>query len=151
MTNARATKPIEILLVEDNPADVRLTKEALREGKVRNRLHVAEDGVVAMSFLRREGDFTDVPRPDLVLLDLNMPRKGGREVLAEMKGDPQLLRIPVVVLTTSSDERDILESYGLHANSYVTKPVGLEAFIEVVRSIEDYWLEIVKLPRDGQP
>ena len=139
-------KPIEILLVEDNPGDIRLTREALADGKVRNNLHVAVDGVEAMAFLRREGAFSDVPCPDLILLDLNMPKKDGREVLADIKNDPELKRIPVVILTTSKAEEDILRSYDLHANCYVTKPVDLEQFIKVVCSIEEFWLTIVKLP-----
>lgn len=141
-------KSIEILLVEDNPADVRLTQEALREGKVRNNLHVARDGVEALELLRRQGRFAQVPRPDLVLLDLNLPRKDGREVLAEIKADPELKTIPVVVLTTSSAETDILRSYSLHANCYITKPVDLEQFVSVVRSIDDFWLTVVKLPSE---
>jgi CheY-like chemotaxis protein len=138
--------PIEILLVEDNPGDVRLTVEALKEAKVRNNLHVAPDGVEAMEFLRRTGAHAEAPRPDLVLLDLNLPRKDGREVLQEIKTDPDLDLIPVVVLTTSQAEQDVLESYQLHANAYVTKPVDLERFLQVVRSIENFWLEIVRLP-----
>ncbi|MEP6865033.1 MAG: response regulator [Deltaproteobacteria bacterium] len=136
--------PIEILLVEDNPADVRLTQEALREGKVKNNLSVARDGEEALAFLRREGS----PRPDLILLDLNLPRRDGRQVLAEIKKDDELKRIPVVVLTTSAAEVDILKSYELHANCYITKPVDLEQFITVVKSIDDFWLTIVKLPPD---
>ena len=139
-------KPIEILLVEDNPADVRLTQEALREGKVRNVLHVARDGVEAIDFLRRRGDFPNATKPDLVLLDLNLPRKDGREVLAEIKADPELKKLPVVVLTTSSAEKDILKSYELHANCYITKPVDLEQFVNVVRSIDNFWLTVVRLP-----
>lgn len=137
---------IEILLVEDNPADVRLTEEALREGKVRNRLNVARDGVEALAFLRREGAFSEAPRPDLILLDLNLPKKDGREVLSEIKRDARLMRIPVVVLTTSSAEVDILKSYELHANCYITKPVDLEQFVQVVKSIDDFWLSVVRLP-----
>jgi chemotaxis family two-component system response regulator Rcp1 len=141
--------PVQILLVEDNPADVRLTIEALREGRVRNTLHFASDGVEAIDFLRRRGKFTVAPRPDLILLDLNLPRKDGREVLAEIKGDPDLKRIPVVVLTTSSAETDILKSYALHANCYISKPVDLERFVTVVKSIDDFWFTIVKLPKDS--
>lgn len=141
-------KPIEILLVEDNHADVRLTEEALREGKVRNNLHVARDGVEALQFLRREGKYANAPRPDLVLLDLNLPRKDGREVLAEVKDDAELKTIPIVVLTTSSAEIDILKSYSLHANCYITKPVDLEQFVLVVKSIDDFWLTVVRLPKD---
>ena len=139
---------IEILLVEDNPADVRLTQEALREGKVRNRLSVARDGVEALAFLRREGEHASSPKPDLILLDLNLPKKDGREVLAEIKEDPVLRRIPVVVLTTSSAEVDILKSYELHANCYITKPVDLEQFVNVVKSIDDFWLTVVRLPSE---
>lgn len=140
-------RPAEVLLVEDSPGDVRLTREALKEGKVRNNLSVVSDGVEAMEFLRREGKYKDAPRPDIVLLDLNMPRKDGREVLAEMKSDEQLKRIPVVVLTTSEAEQDILRTYDLHANCYLTKPVDLEQFISIVKSVEDFWLTIVQLPR----
>ncbi len=139
-------RPIEILLVEDNPGDVRLTVEGLNEGKVRNNLHVAKDGVEALAFLRRQGQFKDAVRPDLILLDLNLPRKDGREVLSEIKADPQLKTIPVVVLTTSRAEQDVLHSYQLQANCYITKPVDLEQFITVVKSIEDFWLTIVTLP-----
>jgi chemotaxis family two-component system response regulator Rcp1 len=139
---------IEILLVEDNPADVRLTREALKEAKVRNKLHVAEDGVAAMEFLNRQGEYADAPRPDLILLDLNLPKKDGREVLEEIKQDDALKRIPVVVLTTSQAEEDIVKTYNLHANCYVTKPVDLDQFITIVRSIEDFWLTIVKLPHE---
>jgi two-component system, chemotaxis family, response regulator Rcp1 len=139
--------PVKILLVEDNPADVRLTIEALKEGKITNRLNVAKDGVEALDFLQRRGAFADAPRPDLVLLDLNLPKKDGREVLAEIKRDDDLKRIPVVVLTTSQAEEDILKSYNLHANCYISKPVDLEQFITVVRTIEDFWLTVVSLPR----
>ena len=139
-------RPIEILLVEDNPGDVRLTQEALGEAKVRNNLAVARDGVEALSYLRREAPFEDAARPDMVLLDLNLPRKDGREVLAEIKADPELRRLPVVVLTTSSAEKDVLESYNLYANCYITKPVDLDQFVSIVSSIEDFWLTIVKLP-----
>jgi chemotaxis family two-component system response regulator Rcp1 len=135
-------QPIEILLVEDNAADVRLTKEALQEGKVRNNLTVARDGVEALEILQRPG----APRPDLILLDLNLPRKDGREVLATLKADAALKHIPVVVLTTSSAEVDVLKSYQLHANCYITKPVDLEQFVNVVRSIDEFWLTVVKLP-----
>ena len=137
---------IEILLVEDNPADVRLTREVLREGKVSNNLSVVRDGVQAMAFLRREGEFHDAPRPGLVLLDLNLPKKDGREVLQEIKQDPDLRRVPVVVLTTSKSEEDILKSYNLYANCYVTKPVDLDQFIKVVKTIDDFWLAVVRLP-----
>ena len=139
-------RPIEILLVEDSPADVRLTMEALRDAKVRNNLHVAADGVEALAFLRREGKHEGAVRPDLILLDLNLPKMGGREVLEDIKSDPLLRRIPVVVITTSEAEEDIARSYDLHANCYISKPVDLDQFITVVRSIEDFWLTIVKLP-----
>ena len=141
-----ACRPIEILMVEDNPGDVRLTVEALKEAKVRNNLHTVEDGVEALAFLRREGGYAEVPRPDLVLLDLNLPKMNGREVLAEIKEDPELRRIPVVILTISQAEQDIVKSYNLHANCYITKPVDLDQFLEVVKSIENFWLTIVKLP-----
>ena len=137
-----------IFLVEDNPADVRLTKEALINGKVKHELHVASDGVEAIAFLRRQGPFRQAPRPDLILLDLNLPRKDGREVLADIKSDPNLRRIPVVILTTSKSEEDIIKSYDLHANCYITKPVDMERFITVVKSIEDFWFTVVKLPPD---
>jgi chemotaxis family two-component system response regulator Rcp1 len=139
-------RPVEILLVEDNPGDVRLTREALREGKVRNNLSVAADGVEAIAFLRKEGEHAGAVRPDLILLDLNLPRKDGREVLEEIKADPSLRHIPVVVLTSSQAEEDIVRAYDLHANCYVTKPVDLDQFIRVVESIEDFWFTIVKLP-----
>jgi len=139
---------IDILLVEDNPGDVRLTQEALKEAKVRNNLHVVEDGVDAMAFLKREGEYASAPLPDLILLDLNLPRKDGREVLEEIKQDDRLKRIPVVVLTTSQAEEDILRTYNLHANCYVNKPVDLDEFIKIVKSIEDFWLTIVKLPTE---
>ena len=142
-------KPIEILLVEDNPGDVDLTREALENGKLRNTLHVVRDGEAAMAFLRREGKYAGVPRPGLVLLDLNLPRKNGREVLAEMKSDKNLKRIPVVILTTSKAEEDILKSYNLHANCFITKPIELSQFIKVVQAIEEFWLTIVKLPPNG--
>jgi CheY-like chemotaxis protein len=141
-------KPIEILLVEDNAADVRLTEEALKEGKVRNNLHVARDGMEALEFLRRQGKHANATRPDLILLDLNLPRRDGREVLAEIKNDSELKMIPVVVLTTSSAEADILKSYKLHANCYITKPVDLEQFVNVVKSIDDFWLTVVRLPSE---
>jgi two-component system, chemotaxis family, response regulator Rcp1 len=139
-------KPIELLLVEDSEPDVRLTIEALREAKVKNRLWVAEDGVEAMEFLRQQNRHADAPRPDLILLDLNLPRKDGREVLREIKADPSLRRIPVVILTTSRSEEDVLRAYDLHANCYITKPVDFPRFMEVVKSIEDFWLTVVKLP-----
>ena len=136
----------EILLVEDNPGDARLTQEALREGKLRNRIHHVRDGVEALAFLRHEGEYRDAPVPDIILLDLNMPRKDGREVLVEIKADTQLRFIPVVVLTTSEAENDIVKSYELHANCYITKPVDLEKFTSIVHTIEDFWLVIVRLP-----
>ncbi len=139
--------PIEILMVEDNPGDVRLTLEALKEDKVYHHLHVVGDGVEAIAFLHQEGKYADAPRPDLILLDLNLPKKDGREVLAEIKADPGLKSIPVVVLTSSQAEEDIIRSYNLYANCYVTKPVDLEQFMRVVRSIEEFWLTIVKLPK----
>ena len=149
MSTKTIGRPIEILLVEDNPGDVRLTQEAFKEGKVRNKLHVVEDGVEALAFLFQEGEYAEVPRPDLILLDLNLPRKNGREVLAEIKEHPNLRRIPVVILTVSQAEEDVLRTYDLHANCYVTKPVDLEQFIKVVASIEDFWLTIVRLPPNG--
>ena len=144
-----AMQPIEILLVEDNEGDVELTREALAEAKVRNHLHVAEDGVAALRFLRREDPHGSAPRPDLILLDLNLPLMDGREVLAEVKSDPQLRKIPVVVLTTSQAEEDIVRSYDLHANCYITKPVDFEQFMRVVRSVHDFWVTVVKLPPPG--
>jgi chemotaxis family two-component system response regulator Rcp1 len=139
---------VEILLVEDNPGDVRLTREALKESKIRNNLSIVRDGVEAMAFLRREGEYANAPRPDIILLDLNLPRKDGREVLSEIKEDDNLRRIPVVILTTSDDEHDILESYNLHANCYITKPVDLNRFVTIIKNIEDFWLTIVRLPPD---
>jgi CheY-like chemotaxis protein len=138
--------PIEILLVEDSPGDVRLTVEALRDGKVLNNLSVATDGVEALAYLHQSGPYANAPRPDLILLDLNMPKKDGREVLAEIKSDESLRRIPVVILTTSQAEQDIVKSYDLHANCYITKPVDFDQFISVVQSVEDFWLTMVKLP-----
>jgi len=138
--------PIEILLVEDNPGDVRLAREALKENKVENNLHVVEDGVLAMEFLRKQGKYQNATRPDLILLDLNLPKKDGREVLAEIKADTNLKRIPVVMLTISKAEEDILRAYNLHVNCYITKPIDLDQFIKVVRTVEDFWLTIVKLP-----
>ena len=146
MNNSQIGAPIEILLVEDNPGDVRLAREALKENKVRNNLHVVEDGVLAMEFLRRQGNYQNVPRPDLILLDLNLPKKDGREVLAEIKTDTDLKRIPVVMLTISKAEEDIVRAYDSHVNCYITKPIDLDQFIKVVRSVEDFWLTIVKLP-----
>ncbi|GAA5077441.1 two-component system response regulator [Thermocatellispora tengchongensis] len=143
-------RPIEVLLVEDDPGDVLLTQEAFEHNKVRNRLHVVNDGEDAMDFLRRQGEYADVPRPDLILLDLNLPRKDGLEVLAEVKADADLRAIPVVVLTTSEAEEDILRSYNLHANAYVSKPVDFTQFIRVVRQIDDFFVTVVKLPRSTQ-
>lgn len=137
---------IEILLVEDNPADVRLTREALKDGKILNNLNVVNDGVEAMTFLHHQGKYKDAPRPDLILLDLNLPKKDGREVLADIKSDDRLKSIPVVILTISKADEDILKTYRLYANCYITKPVDLDQFIKVTKSIEDFWLSIVKLP-----
>jgi len=139
-------KPVEILLVEDNPMDVIVTREALSEGKVCNNLSVAQDGEEAIEFLHRKGGYASVPRPDVILLDLNLPKKDGREVLSEIKNDPALQDIPVIVLTTSKAEEDVLRSYQLHANCFITKPVNLDQFTKVIRSIEGFWFEIVKLP-----
>jgi CheY-like chemotaxis protein len=138
--------PTEILLVEDNQGDVRLTREALKEGKIYNNLHWVQDGVEALEFLRRQGKHADAPRPDIILLDLNLPRKDGREVLSEIKGDENLRQIPIVILTTSKAEEDVLRSYHLHANCYVTKPVDLAKFIDVVMAIDAFWLTVVTLP-----
>ncbi|MCL4474207.1 MAG: response regulator [Actinobacteria bacterium] len=143
-------KLIEILLVEDNPGDVRLTQEALKETKVLNNLEVVNDGVEAMAYLHREGEFAEAKRPDLILLDLNLPRKDGREVLEEIKQDPELRQIPVVVLTVSQAEQDIYRTYDLHCNCYITKPINLDQFIEVIKAIENFWLSIVKLPPNGE-
>lgn len=145
-TEDAAAPPVEILLVEDNPGDVRLTKEALREGKVYSNLHWAKDGVEALEFLRREGKYADAPRPDIILLDLNLPKKDGREVLESIKNDERFKQIPVVILTTSEAEEDVLRSYQLHANCYITKPVDLDKFIVVVQSIDRFWLTVVTLP-----
>ena len=146
MTAKRLSRPVEILMVEDNPGTVRLTQEVMRDSKVRNAMYVVDDGVEAMAFLRKQGRYASAPRPDLVLLDLNLPRKDGRETLAEMKQDEKLKRIPVVVLTTSRSEDDVLRAYDLHANCYLNKPVGLEDFIKVVQSIENFWIEMATLP-----
>ncbi len=146
MSDPAGTRSIEILLVEDNPGDVRLLTETFREGKVHNRISVVEDGVEALAFLRRQGKYDTAPRPDLILLDLSLPRKNGHEVLAEVKHDPDLKRIPVCVITSSEAERDILDAYNNHVNCYLTKPVRLEQFIGVVRSVENFWLSLVKLP-----
>lgn len=146
MSTSLPVKPVEILLVEDNAADVRLTIEALKDAKVHNQLHVVSNGVDAMAFLRREGQFAEATRPDLILLDLNLPRKSGLEVLEEIKNDPVLRSIPVVIITTSQAELDILQSYNHHANCYICKPVDLDQFITVIKSIQSFWLTIVKLP-----
>jgi len=143
---ANHVQPIEVLLVEDNPGDVRLTREAFKGGKIANELHVAMDGVEAIAYLRKEAPYQQATRPDLILLDLNLPKKDGREVLAEIKTDTTLKRIPVVVLTTSKAEEDILRTYDLHANSYITKPVDMDQFQQVVRSIEEFWFSVVRLP-----
>ena len=140
------TRPIDILLVEDDPGDVLITKEALEHSKVTNSLHIVDDGEQALAYLRHEGEYADSTRPDLILLDLNLPRRDGREVLAEVKADPELRRIPVVVLTTSKAEEDVLRSYDLHANAYVTKPVDFDRFIEIVRQIDEFFVSVVKLP-----
>ena len=146
MSGNKVGIPVEILLVEDSPGDARLAREGLSECKIRNNLHVVDDGVKAMAFVRRQGEYAKAPRPDLILLDLNLPRKDGREVLRELKEDDNLKVIPVVVLTTSKAEEDIVKTYSLHANCYVTKPLALEQFVQVVQSIEDFWFTIVKLP-----
>ncbi|CAB1369476.1 response regulator [Denitratisoma oestradiolicum] len=148
-TDDEMGRPAEFLLVEDNPGDVRLTQEALRECKLRNNLSVVGDGVEALAFLRRQGKYASAPRPDVILLDLNLPKKGGREVLAEIKADSSLRRIPVVIITSSEAEQDVLSSYDLHVNCYVNKPVDLDQFIKVVRSISTFWLTIVKLPGEA--
>jgi len=144
--STEAVAPIEILLVEDNPGDARLTREALKDGRVRHHLSVVADGVEALAFLRAQGGHARAPRPDLILLDLNIPKMDGRQVLAEIKADPDLVRIPVVVLTTSKAEEDIARTYDLHANCYINKPVDLDQFMTVVKAIEDFWLTIVRLP-----
>ena len=141
-----SAQPVEILLAEDNPGDVKLTRKALEQGHILNNLHVVGDGVEALEFLRQEGEYSDAPRPDLMLLDLNMPKKDGREVLEEIKHDEALRRIPVVVLTSSSAEEDIVQSYDLHANAYLTKPVSYDGFLDIVGSVEDFWLTVVKMP-----
>jgi CheY-like chemotaxis protein len=149
MKPERGCQPVEILLVEDNPGDVRLTLEALKDGKVLNHLSVVGDGVEAIAFLHQEGAYANAPSPDLIFLDLNLPKKDGREVLQEIKNDKSLRHIPVVVLTTSKADMDILRTYELHANCYITKPVDFEQFTKVIKSIEDFWLTIVKLPQNG--
>lgn len=148
MNSQTTGRPIEILLVDDNPGDVRLTVEALRDSKIQNRLHIAKDGMEAIAFLRRKGEYTDAPHPDLILLDLNLPKMNGPEVLAEIKEDTALKHIPVVILTGSKEVEDITKTYNLHANCYVTKPIDLEQFIMVVKSVRDFWLTIVKLPME---
>ena len=144
--NPENPRPVEILLVEDSPADVALTQEALEDSKLRNNLHVVADGEAAMEFLTQTGTYASVPRPDLILLDLNLPKKNGREVLAEIKADPSLSTIPVVIMTVSQDERDVIETYRLHANCYIKKPVEFGEFIQIVKSIENFWFSIVTLP-----
>ena len=146
VTDKSLVYPIEILLIEDNPGDARLAKEALKDSKLMNTLNIVEDGVEAMNFLHQTGKYSKMPRPDLIILDLNLPKKDGREVLAEIKTDDDLKRIPVVILTISKAEEDILKSYNLHANCFITKPLDLDQFMKVVKSIEDFWLTIVKLP-----
>jgi CheY-like chemotaxis protein len=142
------TKPIEVLLVEDNPGDAQLTRIALSDGKMCVNLSLTEDGVDALAFLRKQGQYADAPRPDLILLDLNLPRKDGREVLAEIKADPNLKRIPIVVLTTSQSDTDILQAYELAANCFITKPVDFDQFVKIVQTIEDFWFTVVKLPSE---
>ena len=149
MNMEEIAKEIEILLVEDSPGDIRLTMEAMKDGKIHNHLSVVNDGEEALAYLRRQGQYAKVPRPDLILLDLNLPKKDGREVLREIKQEEDLKRIPVVVLTISTAEKDILKSYDLHANCYVNKPVDFDQFTHVVKSIEDFWFSVVKLPRGG--
>jgi len=150
MSNGNSVSPIAILLVEDSPADVRLTQEALKEEKLHNNLTVVNDGVEAMAYLHREGKYANAARPDLILLDLNLPKKDGREVLKEIKSDERLKSIPVVVLTISKAEEDVIKSYNLHANCYITKPIDLNQFSKVVKSIQEFWLTIVKLPPNGR-
>jgi two-component system, chemotaxis family, response regulator Rcp1 len=150
-SNRTSAQPLEVLLVEDSPGDVRLTKEALKDAKVHINLRVVRDGIDAMAFLMHEGEYATVPRPDLILLDLNLPKKDGREVLREIKENPELKSIPVVILTTSASEADILRSYLLHANCYITKPVNLDGFLTVVKSIDSFWLSVVKLPPNPGP
>jgi len=146
MNLGKSTRPVEILLVEDSPTDVLVAREALAEGKVLNNLHVVDNGVEAIAFLRHQGQYTAVPRPDLILLDLNLPKKDGGEVLAEIKTDESLRLIPVVILTTSKDEQDVLKAYGLHANCYIVKPVDFEQFAAVVQAIEHFWFTVVTYP-----
>jgi CheY-like chemotaxis protein len=150
MSDGEAAQPIEILLAEDNPGDVKLTQKALETGQIQNTLHVVNDGVEAMAFLRREGEYADAPRPDLFLLDLNMPRMDGQEVLEALEEDQSLGRIPVVILTSSAAKEDIVDSYDRHANAYLTKPVDFEGFVDIVRRIEEFWLSVVKQPSEEQ-
>ncbi len=147
---ASRTEPVEILLVEDNVRDARLAVETLKDSKIHNNLYHVKDGVEAIDFLRQRGEYAGVPVPDLILLDLNLPRKDGREVLAEVKEDPRLRLIPVVVMTSSEAERDLVKTYGLHANAYVVKPLDMDGFVEVVQGVKDFWLTIVKLPPKAQ-
>jgi len=146
MSTAVLNKPIEILLVEDNPADIRLAKEALRDGKVMNNLSVVTDGVEALNFMSQTGKYSDAPLPELILLDLNLPKKNGLEVLQSLKADPELKKIPVVILTTSKAEEDIVKGYNLYANCYITKPIDLKQFLEIIKTIETFWLSVVSLP-----
>jgi CheY-like chemotaxis protein len=146
MTDQRSNPPADILLVEDNPGDVRLTKEAFKEGQISNTLHVATDGVAALEFLHQRGEYADAPHPDIVLLDLNLPRKDGDEVLEEIRADPDLKQLPVIILTSSAAEEDVVRSYELNANAYLTKPVNPAEFMEVVRSFQEFWLSVVRLP-----
>jgi CheY-like chemotaxis protein len=149
MEPKRGCRPVEVLLIEDNPGDVRLTMEAFKEGKICNHLSVVSDGVEALAFLRREGPYANAPRPDIILLDLNLPKKDGRDVLAEIKAEEDLKRIPVVVLTTSNAEKDILAAYDLHTNRYITKPVDFAQFVTAVKLIEDFWFAIIKMSKSG--
>jgi len=150
MEPKRGRRPVEVLLVEDNPGDVRLTMEAFKEGKIRNHMSVVGDGVEALAFLRREGPYANAPRPDIILLDLNLPKKDGRDVLAEIKAEEDLKRIPLVVLTTSTAEKDILVPYDLHTNCYITKPVDFAHFVMVVKTIEDFWFNVVKHSKERE-
>ncbi|MES2567769.1 MAG: response regulator [Bacteroidota bacterium] len=148
MNNKMDSKPINILLVEDNPGDIRLTKEAFKDGRIHNELNVVMDGEEAIFYLKKEGQYASAKTPDIILLDLNLPKKDGREVLAEIKTDPKLMRIPVIILTTSSAQVDIVNTYSNHANCYIMKPVDFNQFLDVVRTIENFWLTVVKLPND---
>ena len=150
MNEGTNSKIVDILLVEDNPGDVRMTQEALKESKVHNSLHVAKDGVEALAFLRQEGKYADMPQPDIIFLDLNLPKKDGREVLVEIKKDERLKLIPVIILTTSTAEEDILRTYGLHANCYITKPVDFKQFASVIKHVDNFWFTVVKLPPKNQ-